>query len=255
MLLWCAGAPGKETLGRRGSPRIHRRQQQLHASGRLAAQIAHQIKNPLSIINNAAFSLQRAIQQGKNSNSTLQQTEIIREEIDKTDRIITRLMGYAQLAEGKVEKLNTVEEINRAITEVFPAGAWPEMRIDRDFKPRLPALLMQRTHLSEILINILQNAREAMAGRGRVWIKARQGENETLILSVRDQGPGIAADHLEKIFQPYFTTKDKGTGLGLAIVRNNAEMYGGSVRVQSELGKGTVLIVELPTRTFMKVNS
>jgi len=97
------------------------RQEQLHSAGRLAAQIAHQIKNPLGIINNAAYSLQRALEQGKKTG--LEQIEIIREEVERSDQIITKLMGYAQLAEGKVEKLQIDEELDRAIAEVFPSRA------------------------------------------------------------------------------------------------------------------------------------
>ena len=89
------------------------RQEKLQSAGRLAAQIAHQIKNPLGIINNAAFSLQRALQEGKGA--SLQQISLIREEVERADQIITKLMGYAQLAEGKVEKLHLAEEMQRAI--------------------------------------------------------------------------------------------------------------------------------------------
>jgi signal transduction histidine kinase len=227
----------------------------LNAAGRLAAQIAHQIKNPLSIINNAAFCLQRALGKDKNSQSSLQQTEVIREEIDKTDRIITKLMGYAQLAEGKLEKLNVEKELEKAISAVFPSAAWPEMRIGRDFDDHLPPLLMQRNHFSELVMNLMQNAREATSGRGRVQISAQRGEDNSLILKIQDDGPGIPQEFREKIFQPYFTTKEKGTGLGLAIVRNNAEMYGGTIQLQSELGTGTTFVVQLPTRTLMKPKS
>lgn len=231
------------------------RQHQLRSAGRLAAQIAHQIKNPLSIINNAAFSLQKALQDGKLPPSPCQHIEIIREEVERTDRIITKLMGYARLAEGKVEKLNPEEELERAVAQVFPPGAWPEAHLEQDYSPHLPPLFMERGHLNEILVNLLQNAREAIGGRGHIQVAARYGENGSVIITVQDNGPGIPQDHLEKIFQAYFTTKEKGTGLGLAIVRNNAEMYGGTARVQSELGKGAAFTVQLPTRTLMKLKA
>src|SRR5207237_3853651 len=93
------------------------RQQQLQSAGRLAAEIAHQLKNPLSIINNAAFTLQRTLKEGK---TITQQIQIIREEVERGDRILTELMGYARLSEGKVEKLEITEELDRAIAQVFP---------------------------------------------------------------------------------------------------------------------------------------
>ena len=76
-----------------------------------------------------------------------------------------------------------------------------------------------------------------------------------MVVTVSDNGPGIRKDQLEKIFQPYFSTKEKGTGLGLSIVKHNTEIYGGSVRVESELGKGSRFVIELPTRTFMKLQT
>jgi signal transduction histidine kinase len=226
------------------------RQAQLRSAGRLAAQIAHQIKNPLGIINNAAFSLQRAIQDGKSGG--LQQVQIIREEVERSDRILTKLMGYAQLAEGKVEKLHITEELERAIAEVFPAGAKYEVKIERDYSLHLPLLLMQRGHLSEILVNILQNAREATGGKGLIEVSARPGGDNSVQVIISDNGPGIPEEKLEKIFQPYFSTKEKGTGLGLSIVKHNTEIYNGTVRVESGLGKGTRFTLHFPTRTFMK---
>jgi signal transduction histidine kinase len=111
---------------------------------------------------------------------------------------------------------------------------------------------MQRAHLSEILVNLLLNAREALNGPGRVRVTAALGPDETVELRVSDTGPGVPPERREKIFEPYFSTKEKGSGLGLAIVRNSAGMYGGTVRVESELGKGATFIVSLPIRTLMK---
>jgi signal transduction histidine kinase len=229
------------------------RQQQLRSAGRLAAQIAHQIKNPLAIINNAAFSLERSLRDGKGHG--LQQLGIIREEVERSDRIITKLMGYAQLAEGKVEKLQVSEEIDRAIAQVFPSAVPHGTSIERDYSLHLPPLLMQRGHLGEILLNILQNAREATKGTGRITIEARHGPDHAVVVTISDDGPGIPREQFEKVFQPYFSTKEKGTGLGLAIAKHNAEIYGGFIRVESELGKGTRFSLHLPTRTFMKLQS
>ena len=229
------------------------RQEKLHSAGRLAAQIAHQIKNPLGIINNAAFSLQRAIQEGKGSG--LQQIKIIREEVERSDQIITKLMGYAQLAEGKVEKLNLPEELRRAIAQVWPPGAKYETTPDVSCSAHLPPLLMQRGHLAEILVNILLNAREATQGRGHVQVTANHGPNHSVVIAIRDDGPGIPKEKQERIFEPYFSTKEKGTGLGLSIVKHNTEIYGGRVTVESELGQGATFVIVLPTRTFMKLQT
>jgi signal transduction histidine kinase len=229
------------------------RQEQLHSAGRLAAEIAHQIKNPLGIINNAAYSLQCAIEGGRQPG--LKQVRIIREEVERADSIITQLMGYAQLAEGRVEKLEVAEELDRAIATVFPPGAKFGMAVEKHYEPDLPPLLMQRGHLSEILVNVLKNAREATNSDGGIQVVARQGPDNVVVITVADSGPGIPPDRLEKVFEPYFSTKDRGTGLGLSIVRHNIEMYGGRVRAESELGNGARFVLDFPTRTFMKVKS
>jgi signal transduction histidine kinase len=226
------------------------RQEQLQATGRLAAEIAHQLKNPLGIINNAAFTLQRTVKEGK---TITQQIKIIREEVDRSDRIITELMGYARLSEGQVEKLDIREELDRAIEQVFPSGAIYDVKIHRDYGAALPALLAQRGHLSEVFVNLLQNAREAMDGKGEIRVSAKYGEDYSIVVTIADNGPGIPAEKLDKIFEPYFTTKEKGTGLGLAIVKHNTELYNGAVEVESSLGEGTLFRVKLPAKTVFTV--
>ncbi len=227
------------------------RKEQLRVTGQLASEIAHQLKNPLGIINNAAFNLQRNVKEGKAT--ITQQIRIIREEVERSDRIITDMMGYARMADGKLEKLQAIEELDHAIDQVFPAAAHFAVQIERDYAPVVPVLLMQRNHLSEILVNLLQNAREAMNGTGIVRVSAHFGDNYSVVLSITDNGSGVPAELRDKIFEPYFTTKEKGTGLGLAIVKHNVEIYGGTVKVESEVGKGTRFTIQLPAKSLIKI--
>jgi len=226
------------------------KQQQLQAAGRLAAEIAHQLKNPLGIINNAAYTLQKTVREGK---TITQQIAIIREEVSRSDRILTELMGYAQLAEGKVERLSVTDEIDRAVEEAFPPGANYAVEVRRNYGPAIPTLLGQRGHFSEIFLNLLTNAREAMDGRGRIEISARATPDYEVEVRIRDSGPGIMPDVLPKLFDAYFTTKERGTGLGLAIVKHNTELYGGTARAESVLGQGATFIVTLPARSIMRM--
>ena len=228
------------------------RESQLHSAGRLAAEFAHQIKNPLAIINNATFSLQHSFRAGKTAMA--EQIEIIQEEVARADRVITRIMGYAQLSEGRVEKLDVIEEFDRAIEQVFPQAMSTGIKIRREFSRHCQPLLMQRGHLSEIFVNLLQNAREALGDRGIVLVTADCHHEHSVEISVRDDGPGIPPDKIERVFEAYYTTKERGTGLGLAIVKHNVELYGGSVRVESVLGKGAKFIVIFPTKAVMKIS-
>jgi two-component system NtrC family sensor kinase len=190
------------------------------------------------------------VQEGKPVNPL--QIEIIREEVERADQTITKLMGYAQLAEGKVERLNVAEEIDRAVDHALPVAAKYPVVVRKDCASDLPILMMQRGHLGEVLENLIQNAREAIVGKGRIVISAKTDEQQAVHITIEDDGPGIAKAKLDKIFQPYFTTKEKGTGLGLSIVKHNIELYGGAVTVESELGKGTRFHLVFPTRTISR---
>jgi two-component system sensor histidine kinase HydH len=229
------------------------REGQLRSAGRVAAEFTHQIKNPLAIINNAAYSIQRALKNGKPV--APEQVRIIQEEVDHSDRIITQIMGYAQLSESHVEKLNLVEELDLAIQSVYPPAAGYPIQVHRDYGGDFPPIFMQRRHLMDTFTNLLQNAREAMEEKGGdVYVAARVHEDLSVEVSIRDEGPGIAPDKLGRIFEAYYTTKPKGTGLGLASVKHNVELYGGSVRVESELGKGARFVLLFPARALIKVS-
>lgn len=250
---WCVGVQKLVDRQRRAELEeqdFAMKQQQLEAAGRLAAEIAHQLKNPLGIINNAAYTLQKTVKEGK---TITQQIAIIREEVQKSDKILTELMGYARLAEGRVERINITEELEAAVTTVFPSGSDFGVAIRRDYALGLPMLLGQRGHFSEVFVNLLTNARDAMDGKGEILLTLAHGADLSVVVKVRDTGPGIAPEVLGKVFEPYFTTKTKGTGLGLAIVRHNTELYGGKVEVESTLGSGTTFTLTLPARALMKI--
>jgi signal transduction histidine kinase len=225
------------------------RQEQLASAGRLAAEIAHRLKNPLAIINNAAFSVQRLLK--NDTSGALEKVQMIRDEVDRSDRILTELMGYAQLAEGRVERLEISSIVDEALAQVFPPAAKYDIAIHREIPSGLPPLLMQRAHLESILVNLILNAREALGGRGEIHIEASQLDSGAVRLRVRDNGPGIPDRQRRQIFEPYFTTKDKGTGLGLSIVKHNIELYNGTVELDSTVGKGSVFTVEFPAKVLM----
>ncbi len=226
------------------------RREQMRTAGRLAAEIAHQLKNPLGIINNAAYTLQRlpaeAAAEGRKS------LQIIRDEVERSDRILTDLIGFAQLAEGHVERLDVVEELEASLARVFPPGSGFGTRIEREYVIPTPVLMLSRRSLGEVFDNLLKNARDVLRGAGRVKVGARYGPEFAVEVTVEDDGPGIAPENRERIFEAYFTTKEGGTGLGLAIVKQNVEMFGGRVVVESDVGKGTRFHLTFPGRTTLK---
>jgi signal transduction histidine kinase len=226
------------------------RREQLRSTGRLAAEIAHRLKNPLAIINNAAFTLQR--HQGDNHDSSAKQLDMIRGEVERSDMILTELMGYARLSEGRVEKIDVKEELEAALKEAFPEHINFEIRVKQNIPDTLPPLMMQRAHLRQIMLNLLVNAREAAGKGGVVEVSCLPSPNYFIEFRIKDSGGGVPAEQREQIFEAYFTTKEKGTGLGLAIVKQNTELYGGEIQVESELGKGTEFILNFPTRALLQ---
>ena len=228
------------------------RREQLRSTGRLAAEIAHRLKNPLAIINNAAFSLGRHLKE-ENSGAS-RQLNMIRGEVERSDMILTELMGYARLSEGRVERIDMKEELQGAIEEAFPPNHAFHVQLEKDLQEGLPPLMMQRAHLREIMVNLLVNAREAAGENGVVHISCRPSPDYAIELRIKDSGVGIPLDQREQIFEAYFTTKKKGTGLGLAIVKQNTELYGGEIVVESELGVGTEFILTFPTRVLRQKN-
>jgi signal transduction histidine kinase len=238
----------RDQISQRESREYTLRREQLRSTGRLAAEIAHRLKNPLSIINNAAFSMQRHLV-GQDANAT-KQLDMIRGEVDRSDMILTELMGYARLSEGRVERLSVKDEMRLSIENAFPAASNFEITLKEQISDALPPLMMQRAHLREILVNVLVNAREATPTGGVIEISCQPSPNYAIEIRVKDGGVGVPDDQIARIFEAYFTTKEKGTGLGLAIVKQNTELYGGQIRVDSELGTGTEFILTFPTRAL-----
>jgi signal transduction histidine kinase len=221
------------------------------ATGRLAAEIAHQLKNPLGIINNAAFSIQRAIE--KERPPSLETVALIRSEVSRSDQILTELMNYAQLSEGRIEQVNLNDVLEHALAQVLPAELPTGIKVLRALEPLLPAVAVQRSQLEEAFVNIIKNACEAMHGEGTLSISTRYAGAGVIEIEITDSGEGMTEEVVERIFEPFFTNKEGGTGLGLAIAKNVIDTYDGRVSVQSTPGKGTRFMITLPTRTISTV--
>lgn len=218
------------------------------ATGRLAAEIAHQLKNPLGIINNAAFSIQRAIE--KQHMPALDTVSLIRTEVNRSDRILTELMNYSRLSEGRIEQSNVNDILDQAIAQVLPEGLPTDVQVRRSYELQLPLIAAHRAQLEECFVNIIKNACDAMPGGGTLRVNTRYGGEGVIEIQIADTGTGIDKETLPRIFEPFYTSKEGGTGLGLAIAKNVIDTYDGSVTVQSDLGKGTVFQISLPTRTI-----
>jgi signal transduction histidine kinase len=215
------------------------------AWGEMARQIAHEIKNPLTPIKLSVQHLRRAYNDrhpdfGGVLNSNVDQILI---EIDRLAEIARAFSRYGAPDDG-AEPLAAVDVgavIHEALT-LYRAG---ETGIDyvEDIEPGVPSVQARSGELKEVLLNLLENARAALDGAGRVTVRATAVEAGSVELEVRDDGTGITPDLLPRIFEPHFSTRSAGTGLGLAIVRRIVESWGGTVTAESEVGRGTVVRV------------
>lgn len=229
---------------------LHLRQEKIHAIRRLAGEIAHGIKNPLSIINNSSYYLEKHIPDDKSD--LKKHIQIIREEITRSDSILNQVMNYSKLSSVKLIKLNVNQVLEKTLEEIHIHTAFPQIKIEKKFQRNLPPFFFDEGHLRQILLNLIINAAEAVMEKknksemGLLTLSTLLGETGNLVVSISDNGVGIDPKSMEKIFNPFFTTKEKGTGLGLSIVKNLVETYDGFIEVHSEIGKGSTFTIQLP---------
>lgn len=231
------------------------RSERLSSIGRLAAGVAHEIKNPLGAIRNAVYYLRSALMNSPVADNDPQVKEIIKlaeEEVDGAVRIIEELLDFSRV----VQLIPRRTQINEVIEKLPVHIQIPEnVKLNLDLDVTLPMATVDPDRLIQVFSNIATNAIQAMPNGGSLTIKTRleidaAGESgqtlEVVTISFEDTGDGIHPQHLKKIFEPLFTTKARGTGLGLAITNNIVEKHGGAIVVTSQIRKGTVFTVKLP---------
>ncbi len=211
--------------------------------GKLAAGVAHEIGNPLSIINGYIEFLSRS------KNLSDDEKEILRrvnEEVRRIHQIIKDLLDYSRPPTGALEPVDFNQLVNETLNLVKLQKGFDRIETKLELDETLPTILGNRNQLKQVLVNLLLNALDAMPNGGTLIIKTKS-DNHNVVAEVIDTGIGIAPEHLNKIFDPFFTTKEpgKGTGLGLSISLKLIENMGGTIEVESELGKGSTFRIKL----------
>ncbi len=226
----------------------------LQAFGRIAAGVAHEVKNPLGGIRGAAEILASRASDAK----TLDAAELIVREVDRIAALIDDLMVFTH-GELRLAPVNVHRVIDDVLALVSHDPLAAGIQIHREFDPSLPEIEADAGRLAQVFLNLVRNALQAMEGAGSLTVATRMtlehrlrgatGEQiPTIAVEVRDSGPGMPEDVLAKLATPFFTTRPSGTGLGLAVSKHWAARHGGSLQVESAPGAGTRVRVVLPLR-------
>jgi two-component system NtrC family sensor kinase len=205
--------------------------------------VAHEINNPLGVILGYAAYLEGKLSPEDPNYKYIHE---IKRESKRCKKIVQDLLSYARTPRPTMELTN----LNELLTEIIEFAAnHTDMRgvtIRTEFETGLPAIMLDGDQLRQVAINLILNAGGAMPEGGTLQVKTEVGPEQTIRISFSDTGYGIPPESVEKIFEPFYTTKARGTGLGLAITRQIVEMHHGEISITSEIGKGTTVTVTLP---------
>ncbi len=238
---------GEAIIERRAQERLRLKEQlgraeRLSAMGEMAAGISHEIRNPLGIIRSSAELLKKKVARTDPANAL---PDIIVEEATRLNGIITDFINFARPRSPKISPCRVDDVIEKNITFLSAQIAEGRYVIEKNCQNPLPQVMADAPLLHQSFLNIFINAMQAMPEGGRIRVAIR-AEGARVVVDIDDDGQGIPADLLDKIWDPFFTTKDKGSGLGLGIVKNIIESHGGAVRIANRAPHGARVTIELP---------
>jgi two-component system sensor histidine kinase HydH len=221
-----------------------RRGERLASLGRLAAGVAHEVRNPLSSIRGFAQYFRNRF---KDQKEELEYASIMVKEVDRLNRVITELLDFARPKEPHREPHSLENIFDHSLRLLQPELAKKRVAVERDFEPHLPLVRVDRDQISQAILNLLLNSLESIDAGGKIRIGLGKIDSSPwLQVAISDTGRGIPREDLSRVFEPFFSTKRKGTGLGLAIVHQIVESHGGEVQVESKEGEGTTFRITLP---------
>ena len=219
--------------------------ERLSALGNLAANVAHEIKNPLNAISMGLQRLNAEFQSTQDEDQYSRLTELVLGEVRRLDSIVEQFLSLARPLEIKPEELR-LQDILKDLGTLEEYGAKQSKVLIRVIAPPdLLPLKADRNYLKQLLLNLILNGLQAMPEGGILTLEASVSPGNFLI-TVTDTGAGIPSENLARIFEPYFTTKAKGSGLGLAIAYRIVAAHGGTITVSSEAGRGCRFQISLP---------
>ncbi|VAX25554.1 Sensor protein of zinc sigma-54-dependent two-component system [hydrothermal vent metagenome] len=218
------------------------RSERLASMGRMAAGIAHEIRNPLSSIKGLAQYLRNKFEKDSEDH---EYASVMISEVDRLNRVIRDMLNFAKPHEPKLALCNIEDIVSHSLKLTESELNEKKINIILMNKDDLPTVLADSDLLTQVFLNLFANSIEAMDENGTIEISFSE-EEQFVIIEISDEGSGIEEENLNKIFDPFFTSKSTGTGLGLAIVYRIIENHNGKITVNSVVNKGTTFIIKLP---------
>jgi PAS domain S-box-containing protein len=217
--------------------------EKLAAIGRLAASIAHEVNNPLEAIKNSLYLLETSKDQASNARFL----DVARRETERVSHIIRQMLGFARRS-GEAESVNVNQLLEETLVLVEKKLKQSGVLIVRKLDEKLPRVRARADQLRQVFLNLILNAQQAIDGRGEITIRTTdntQSLQPSVSVEISDTGHGISEEELQRIFEPFFSTRKKGTGLGLWVTQDIVRQHGGRIEVTSTKGKGTTFSVIL----------
>lgn len=214
-----------------------RQQAGLAQLGQMAAMVAHEIRNPLSIIKGAADVLRK-----KYSSRGDELFDFIPDEINRLNRLVNDFLQFARGRKLTLEKINPTESLKTLLAQMN------DPRVETAFANPAPEIKLDSDAFKQVILNILDNARQAVAEDGRIFVRTKVSRQRPrqFIIEVEDNGIGMSVETMEKIFDPFFSTRATGSGLGMAITKQLVSQMNGKISVVSQEGEGSTITLEFP---------
>jgi two-component system sensor histidine kinase HydH len=219
------------------------RSRRLASVGRLAAGVAHEIRNPLSSIKGFATYFKERYQDSPQDQKT---ADIMISEVDRLNRVVGQLLEFSRPVPVSPKPTSLKNLVADSVRLIEHQAAEKDITVNTLISAKINEAIVDPDRLNQVLLNLYLNAIESMEPGGKLDVKLAEKEDNRIEIKVSDTGCGIAGKDLPRIFDPYFTTKSTGTGLGLAIAHNIMEAMGGQIGVQSRPGQGTVFNLTIP---------
>ncbi len=212
----------------------------------VARRIAHEFKNPLTPIKLSAERLRKKHSEGSPDFDAIfdECSGTIVQEADGLRKLVDEFADFARMPSSNPVP-QPLTPILESVAQLY-SGAHKDISVIREIEPDMPDVHLDREQVKRVFINLFENAVEAMGGKGRIWVTARATGTGMALIEVADEGPGLAAEDVPKLFQPDFSRKKKKSGLGLAIVLRIIKDHSGSIRVEQNAPRGARFILELP---------